>query len=684
MQDLTVCDRREKEGVGSGIEGPCPICPEMRGPGPSGSPETAAKYERKVRGCPDADPGSRSDGIGMDAPASFRHRVGGELWTGTLLLALAALFGVLGGMLLHVLEIDRPAHLLWAATTALLLVPLTISVVRSLLRRDVGVDAIALVSMAGALALGEYLAGAVVALMLAGGNALEARANGRARRELTALVERAPRSALVQVNGEHVEVPIDAVEPGAIVLVRAGEVVPVDGIVETDEAVVDESALTGEPLPVTVHRGGQVRSGVVCAGSAFELTALRPAAESAYAALVRLVERAGAERAPFVRMADRYAAFFLPATAIVAGLAWGLSGDPVRALAVFVVATPCPLILAAPIALISGMSRAARAGVVVKGGGALERLGEARTVLLDKTGTITLGHPEFERLVPLDGIPADETLRLAASLDRLSAHPLGEALVQGAESQGLRLSRPESVSESFGHGIEGVVDGRSVLVGSMGWLRSHGLDPVLPDGLDDGAAKVLVGVDGVPAGVVLLDDRVREDARGLVTRLRAAGIRHVAIVTGDKEAVAERIGSELGADRVYAEQTPEEKVEVVRALRSNPELRNVVMVGDGVNDAPALALADVGIAMGTIGATVSSDTADAVILVERVDRVADAVTFSRRAVGIARQSVVLGIGASLVAMGFAAFGYLVPVAGAFLQEAIDVAVILNALRALRG
>ena len=599
-------------------------------------------------------------------------------------LAIAALAGVLFGGALHLLGIDRPAHLAWAATTALLLVPLSASVGRSLLRRDVGVDAIALVSMAGALALGEYAAGAVVALMLAGGNALEAHAHGRARRELTSLVERAPHTALVRRNGEPVEVPVGEVGPGDTVLVRGGEVVPVDGVVESDEAVVDESALTGEPLPVTIHRGGHVRSGVASAGGTFELRALRPAAESAYAALVRLVAQAEGQRAPFVRMADRYAAFFLPATALVAGLAWGLSGDPVRALAVFVVATPCPLILAAPIALISGLSRAARAGIVIKGGGALERLGGARTILLDKTGTLTLGRPELEQVVSLDGIPADETLRLAASLDRLSAHPLAAALVSGARLRGLRLSAPEHVHEAFGHGIEGTVDGRRVLVGSDGWLRSHGLEPALPAGLDGGAAKVLVGVDGATAGVVLLDDRIRDDAGELAGRLRAAGIRHVAIVTGDHAAAAERIGRSLGVDRVYAEQTPEQKVEVVRALRSRPELRNVVMVGDGVNDAPALALADVGIAMGTIGATISSDTADAVILVERVDRVADAVAIGRRSVGIARQSVLLGSGASLVAMGFAGFGLLAPVGGALLQEVIDVAVILNALRALRG
>jgi heavy metal translocating P-type ATPase len=603
---------------------------------------------------------------------------------GRTALALAALAGVLGGAGLHLAGLGGPADALWAAATALLLVPLTVSVGRSLLHRDVGVDAIALVSMAGALALGEYLAGAVVALMLAGGNALEARAAGRARRELTSLVERAPRSALVRRDGELTEVPVDEVAAGDVVLVRGGEVVPVDGVVESAEAVLDESALTGEPLPVTIHAGGPVRSGVASAGPAFELRALRPAAESAYAALVRLVAQAEGERAPFVRMADRYAAFFLPATAVVAGLAWTLSGDPVRALAVFVVATPCPLILAAPIALISGLSRAARAGIVVKGGGALERLGGARTVLLDKTGTLTLGRAELDRVVALDGFPADETLRLAASLDRLSAHPVAAALVAGAQRLGLRLSDPQDAREAFGSGIEGTVDGRRVLAGSEGWLRSRGLEPALPAGLDEASARVVVAVDGTVAGVALLDDRVREDAGRLANRLREVGIEHVAIVTGDKAAVAERIGRSLGVDRVYADQTPEQKLEVVRALQARPELRNVVMVGDGVNDAPALALADVGIAMGTIGATVSSDTADAVILVERVDRVADAVAIGRRSVGIARQSVLLGIGASLVAMGFAAFGFLAPVAGALVQEAIDVAVILNALRALRG
>ena len=599
------------------------------------------------------------------------------------LIAVTALAAVAAGLVLAGLGHHRLADWLWAATTAMLLAPLTWSVLRSLLRGDVGVDAVALFSMAGALALGEYLAGAVIALMLAGGNALEEAANRRARRELKALVERAPRSALVRRGTELVEVPVDEIGIDELVLIRAGEVVPVDGMVMSEEAILDESALTGEPLPVTVHRGGSVRSGTAATGTSFEIRALRPAAESAYAALVRLVEQTEDERAPFVRMADRYAFFFLPATMIVAAVAWIVSGDPVRALAVFVVATPCPLILAAPIALMCGVSRAARAGVVVKGAGTIEQLGEARSVLLDKTGTITLGRPELDRVVRTDGLPASETLRLAASLDQLSSHPLAKALVAGAERRNLSLTIPEKVDEQFGKGVQGTVDGHVVLVGSASWLRGHGIEPMLPAGVDGGDAKVLVAVDGRLSAVALVGDRLRAESSDLVPRLRETGIRHVALVTGDKAGVAETIGETLGVDRVYAEQTPEEKLDVVRALRQRPDLRTVVMVGDGINDAPALALADVGIAMGTAGATVSSETADAVILVDRVDRVADAIRIGRRALFIARQSVLAGMGLSLVAMGVAAAGYLPPVNGALLQEAIDVGVILNALRALR-
>jgi heavy metal translocating P-type ATPase len=606
--------------------------------------------------------------------------------------ASAAAGAVAAGGVLHLVHQPGAADVLWGAVTAALLVPLSWSVLRTLLRRDVGVDAVALFSMAGSLALGEYLVGAIVALMLSGGNALEAYAGRRARRELTALVARAPRVAHRRVGDELEEVPVEAVLPGDTLVVRAGEVVPVDGAVASDEAILDESALTGEPLPVTVHRGGLARSGTANAGEAFELRATKAAADSSYSALVRLVREAETQRAPFVRVADRYAAIFLPFTMVVAGIAWGVSGDPLRALAVFVVATPCPLILAAPIALISGVSRAARAGVIVKGGGVIEQLGSARSVLLDKTGTLTLGHPEVENVVALDGMAPDELLRLAASLDQVSAHALAEALVVSARQRGLALSFPEHPEERLGQGVEGIVEGRRVAVGSAAWLGERGIDGAVATGLADrldaehgaGRAKILLAVDGRLAGAIVMADRPRADAAGLADRLRAAGVRHIAMVTGDRLSSAEEVGRELGVDRIYAEQSPEQKLEVVKALQAQPELRSVVMVGDGINDAPALAVADVGIAMGTAGATVSSETANAVIVVDRVDRIVDAIVIGRRSLFIARQSVIVGMGLSMIAMVFAAVGLLDPLEGALLQEAIDVAVILNALRALRA
>jgi heavy metal translocating P-type ATPase len=605
------------------------------------------------------------------------------------LLALGVFAAIWIGALLHLLDAPGGGDAVWAATTAVILIPLTWSVVSSLRHGDVGVDAIALIAIATALALGEYLAGAVVALMLAGGNALEASAGRRARRELTTLVERAPRSAR-RVRGDTVEVvPVEDLAVGDVVVVPAGEVVPIDGVVESSGAVLDESALTGEALPVSHPHGSPVRSGTANAGDAFRLRAARPASESAYAALVRLVRRAETQKAPFVRLADRYAAVFLPVTLVTAGAAWAVSGDPVRALAVLVVATPCPLILAAPIALISGVSRAARAGVIVKGAGTIEQLGLARTVLLDKTGTLTVGTPAVEDVVSLDGLSTEEILRLAASVDQLSSHTLAESLVRDARARGLALAFPGGVAEDPGQGIEGDVDGRRVAVGSASWLAGRGYETsAVP--LDAnyraevGQSEVLVGVDGRLTAVLVMGDRLREDAGDLVTGLRETGIRHVALVTGDRESIAEDVGRRVGVDRVYGEQSPEDKLEVVRSLQTSPELRPVVMVGDGINDAPALALADVGIAMGAAGATVSSETADAVIVVDRVERVAEALRIGRRSLGIARESVLVGIGLSLVAMGFAAFGFIAPVAGALLQEGIDVAVILNALRALRA
>ncbi len=606
------------------------------------------------------------------------------------LLAIVALTAILTGGVLWLAGEHGWADAAWGVGAAVVLIPLTVDTVRSLLHGDVGVDAIALVAIAGALILGEQLAGAIVALMMSGGAALEAWAAGRARRELRLLVERAPRIAHRHGAEGVEEVSVEQLVPGDLVVVRAGEIVPADATVEGSVAVVDQSALTGEPLPVNIPAGDEVRSGTSNAGNPFDARVTRPASESAYAAVVELVRTAESDRAPITRLADRYAAVFLPFTLAVAGLAWAASGDPVRGLAVMVVATPCPLILAAPIAFVGGLSRAAKAGVIVKGAGVLERLGSVSAVLLDKTGTVTSGDPDVDRIALLGTMDEDEVLGHAASLDQLSAHVLAESLVSAAATRGLTLHVPTDVDESPGRGIAGRVNGRRVAVGSTRWLEERGYDGVRAqadtelDGQDGaGRAQILVGVDGELQGVIVMADHLRPGADRIAAELHDAGVERVALVSGDRLDIAWEVAAALGIEEVYAEQHPADKLRVVDDVRASTS-GAVVMAGDGINDAPALALADVGIAMAGKGATVSSEAADVVVVVDRADRIPFAVRVGRRSLGIARQSVVVGLGLSVGAMGIAALGYLPPVWGALFQEVIDVAVILNALRALRG
>ncbi len=547
-----------------------------------------------------------------------------------------------------------------------------------------GVDVIALLALAGAAAVGELLAAAVISLMLTSGRTLEAWASHRARRDLSALLDRAPRNAR-RYRGDQMEtVPLEEIAAGDLLLVAPGDVVPVDGTVADAVAVLDESALTGEAKPAERVQGDRVASGVVNVGGPFRLRASDTAAESTYAGIVRLVTEAENSQAPFVRLADRYAMWFLPLTAVVAGAAWALAG-PARAVAVLVVATPCPLILAAPVALVSGLSAAARRGVVVKSGAVLERLAQCTTLVLDKTGTLTAGQPELAEITVAGdgGLAAGDLLSLAASLDQVSGHVLAATIVRAAAERGGTLIQPADVTEVPGQGIAGTVGGRAVRLGRAGWAGAAESEPWVKAARRaarlDGALTVFIAVDGHPAGVLLLEDQLRPDARQTIRAVRRGGISRIVLATGDRAEAAEAVGALTGMDEVVAGLSPAAKLEVVRREQ---RLGPVVMTGDGINDAPALALADVGIAMGARGATASSEAADAVLTVDQIGRLGEVAGLARRTRRIAMQSVLAGMGMSLAAMGIAAAGLLPAVWGALLQEAIDVAVILNALRAL--
>lgn len=601
-------------------------------------------------------------------------------WT----LVAIAIAGLAAGILARAAGRLDLADLAWALGTAPVIGGLAVSIVRDLLGGRLGVDAIALLSMSAALALGQPLAGAVVALMYSGGNVLEDIAIARAERDLRSLVDRAPRQAH-RKNDERIEdVPIEEVAVGEQLLVRAGEIVPVDGIVGSVSATIDESAVTGEPIPVEKTRGSAVLSGSLNAGETFELTVTAPAGESTYAGIVRMVTAAQTAKAPFVRMADRYALIFLPVTLVMAFVAWRISGDLTRSLAVLVAATPCPLILAAPVAFIAGVAQAARRGILVKGGAALEALARAHTVLFDKTGTLTVGGARLLSVEVAPGQDADEVLTLGASLEQASHHVLAKAVVAAAVDRGLKLKPPEHVKETMGSGLSGLIDGRQVTAGSREMLLSHAeLSPwelrAIRRASWRSALIVFIAVDGRPIGALLLADELRADTPRAIRLLRDAGIARMVMVTGDRAAAAQAIGAALDLDAVLADRVPSDKVE---AVRTEQRLHPTIMVGDGINDAPALAVADIGVALGARGASASSEAADVVILADRLDRVGEAIVIAQRARRIALQSIVVGMGLSLVAMVAATLGWLDPVPAAIVQEVIDVAVILNALRAL--
>ena len=619
----------------------------------------------------------------MSAPRAAGRAALGRLRP--FLLLLAALAGAAAGLGLWLFGQSEAARIAWSAVALLAAVHVALGVLRALAGGRLGVDVIALAAMTTALLLGEAATGAVIALMVTGGEALEAWAAGRATRALSDLMARAPRRA-ARMEGERIEeIGVEVIRPGDVLLIRPGETVPTDGTLLDAAAMLDESVLTGEPLPATVTQDAALRSGAVNAGQAFRMRASTDAAASTYAAIVRLASAAAEARPPLVRLADRWALGFVGVTAAMAGGAWLLAGVPERALAVLVVATPCPLILAAPVALVAGIGRAARRGIVVKDGGALERLARTRTMLFDKTGTLTPGRPRLATLETEQGIGRDAALRLAAALAQGSTHPVSAALVAAARARGLRLPSPQRVVEVPGGGLSGMVEESAVMLGGEAFLQQQGVAPAgrltaLASVAAAMGAVAWLAADGRAVAAFVMADGLRPEAPRAVRRLRALGITRLVMVSGDRAAAAAPIGAALRLDAVLAGRSPAEKVEAVRQEAAQAP---TAMIGDGVNDAPALAAADIGIAMGAHGTAAAAEAGDVVLLVDRLDRAAEAIAIARRSRRIALQAIGLGMGLSGTAMVAAAAGLLTPLAGAVLQEAIDVAAILFALTALR-
>ncbi len=603
---------------------------------------------------------------------------------GNFLPAAAVLFLVAGFAAWLSAPVRTLADDIWTLGLVITGVPVVWRTLRSTLQREFSTDITATLAIVAAVLVDQPLPGLIVVLMQTGGEALEKIARGRASDALRQLEEDAPRIAHLLHAGGMSDVPVGEVRAGDVVVIRPGELVPCDVVVTSGRSHVDTSRLTGEPVPVTAIAGTSLPSGSVNHDGALTARVIAPVAESQYGRIVELVRHAQATKAPLQRLADRYAIWFTPLTLVVCLVTYAISRDPVTVLAVLVVATPCPLILATPVAIIGGINTAAKRQIVVRDGGALERLARVTVAVFDKTGTLTCGVPEVSTVVAAPGWQEREVLRLAGGLEESSGHLLARSLVRAALASGAQLPSASHVTETPGRGVTGEVDGRTVTVGSRSYVLEH--HPLAIAGFADldeqsSALRAYIAVDGLGVGRVEYDDRARPGVRRILADLAEKGIRRTLLLSGGDERHTRRIADSAGIKNAMGELKPEDKVRQIEAMIADGDA--VLMVGDGTNDAPALSTATVGIAMAAHGGGISAEAADMVILVDDLGRVTEAVGISRRTIRIAKQSIWTGLGLSGVAMGFAAFGYIPPVIGAVLQEVIDVAVIANALRASR-
>lgn len=592
-------------------------------------------------------------------------------------VGLAIIVGVVG-LIIYFSGAHQAAQIVITVFVGAFCVWTAIDMVRDMIRGHFGLDILALVAMVSTLIVGEYWASIVIVLMLSGGEALEDFAANRAQRELTSLLDRSPSEAHVIRGKDTVDIPVDDVKVGDHLLVRPSEVVPVDGKMLSQHGTFDESSITGESLPVNVVSGDEIPSGATNGAEAVTIEAVRESADSQYQKIIRLVQEAQDSKAPVVRVADRFAVPFTVISLIIAGVAWWISGNPVRFAEVLVLATPCPLLIAAPVAFMGGMSRSAKAGIVVKGGAALEQAARIHSVAMDKTGTITEGRPVVLDVRP-NSLSAQELLALAASAEQYSTHVLAEGIRQAAEEQGLQLPAVTSARELAAKGIEAQLGQKTVRVGQLSFIQDVAPDATVAE-LSAGEVATYVAYGDRFVGTIILGDQIRPEAASVVSWLKSAGVSDVEMLTGDAGAAAHDVASQTGITSVRYNLKPADKARIVKELQPKPTL----MVGDGINDAPVLAAANVGVAMGAKGATAAGQAADAVILKDSLIPLVYFVSIAKHTLNVALSSVWVGVIASIILMLIATTGVIPAIIGALIQEVLDLVAILFALRALGG
>ncbi len=598
-------------------------------------------------------------------------------------IPLFALSGILLGLIFYFqFKHSDLSEWIWLATLIIGGLPIVLNTLKKMLKGQFASDIVAMLAIITAILMGEAFAGAVVVLMQSGGEALEAYGLRRATSSLEELLARSPRFAFRKKSGSLEQIDVNEVRVGDILIVRPGDLIPVDGIITDGSAEIDEAALTGEPLAHEKTKGDPVFSGSVGVNGAFEMRADKISQDSQYQKIVELVRKAQEEKAPIQRLADRYAIFFTPLALLMCALGYTLTGQYTTVLAVLVVATPCPLILATPLAILCGINKAAKLGIIVKGGAAMEQIGRIKVAVFDKTGTITYGTPFVEEIVPLNHITAEDLLYKTASIEQLSSHSVAKAVVEKAKQ---KLFVPLNFKETPGCGVEADIDADHFTIGSYAFLKNllgdacfKTCEEQIKTYYKKEKLLIFIAKNDLCIGILVISDQIRPNVQGLIQSLESLGIQEVIMLTGDSLYNAEIIAKKAGIKTFKANLMPNQKAEIIQVLKE--KYHEIAMIGDGINDAPALATATVGVAMGAHGSAISAEAADIVFLIDDLGKLKEAIEISRWTIHIAKESIFIGIGLSFLLMIFAALGYIQPVVGALLQEVIDVAVILNALR----